>query len=374
MNIRSVFYPLFLTLIVLGSCASSHSHEEEQEDEHHHESGIHIEPATAAEFGINVESIETGTFRDAIKTSGIIESSTSDIYTVSAKKSGIVSLSAGLTPGSMLASGQNIGNIRAEGIQGGDVNKAALANLETAAAEYERLKALYEDKLVTASVFREAERAYKEAQALAGSGSISGQAALISPVAGTLQSLTVSNGQFVEAGEPVAVIVKNSSRTLTADLPVRLIRHLPELESANFIPAGSSQVWKLSDLEGKKISGSYPAETGDGYIPVKFSFSGNPLSTPSGVAEVYLLCGQRENVLSVPRDALVEIQGNKYVYVAEDDHEYEKRLVTTGATDGERIEILSGLEAGERVVTQGATVVRMAEISAIAPPAHTHNH
>ena len=79
-------------------------------------------------------------------------------------------------------------------------------------------------------------------------------------------------------------------------------------------------------------------------------------------------------MISVPRDALVEIQGNKYVYVAEDEDEYEKRLVKTGVSDGRRIEILQGLEEGDKVVSKGASIIRMAEVSAIAPPSHSHNH
>lgn len=45
----------------------------------------------------------------------------------------------------------------------------------------------------------------------------------------------------------------------------------------------------------------------------------------------------------------------------------------TGATDGERVEIVEGLREGERVVMQGAVHVRLASASN-AIPAHTHNH
>ena len=116
------------------------------------------------------------------------------------------------------------------------------------------------------------------------------------------------------------------------------------------------------------------APVSNGYIPVYFSFIGNPLSFPGGYAEVYLICGERKGVVSVPRGGLVEIQGNKYVYVAEDEDEYEKRLVKTGASDGERNEILEGLNEGDKVVSKGASIIRMAEISSIAPPAHSHSH
>ena len=40
----------------------------------------------------------------------------------------------------------------------------------------------------------------------------------------------------------------------------------------------------------------------------------------------------------------------------------------------ERVEIKEGLKPGEEVVAKGASIIRMAEVSAVAPPSHTHNH
>ncbi len=79
-------------------------------------------------------------------------------------------------------------------------------------------------------------------------------------------------------------------------------------------------------------------------------------------------------MISVPKEAIVEINGNKCVYAAHGEGHFIKHLVTLGASDGKRVEILSGLEEGEEVVVKGAQAVRMAETSATAVPGHTHNH
>ena len=47
--------------------------------------------------------------------------------------------------------------------------------------------------------------------------------------------------------------------------------------------------------------------------------------------------------------------------------------MTLGESDGERIEIKSGVKAGDRVVTRGAIQVKLASASN-AIPAHNHNH
>lgn len=365
---------IFLSSLICVSCGSSSVAEEDHEDEHDHEhhGGIVLEPQQAAEFGIEYETVKEGDFKDVIKTSGTLESSTSDIYTLSAKKSGVLTLNPGIGPGVAVGAGQTIATLTSEGVQGGDASQVASVNLAAAKAEYERLKPLYEEKLITASTFREVERAYKEAQAVAGKGNSGGMSTISSPVAGTIQNLFVKSGEYVDVGTQIGVVSKNTNLMLKADLPSREITHLGEIESANFISEGNGELIKLSDLNGKKISGY--SSVAEGYIPVYFSFNGSPLSYPGGYVEVYLLCGDRKNVISVPREALVEIQGNKYVYTFDGEEGYEKKLVKTGASDGERIEIKDGLKEGERIVAKGASVIRMAEVSAIAPPAHTHNH
>ena len=365
-------YWVGIIFIMSGCFSCSHSEKEEDHEDHHESEGIDIHKLH--EFNIETEQIVPSSFHDVIKVSGVIEASNSDIFTVTAKRSGIVSLSPLITPGAAVSVGEKMGSISSEGLQGGDVNLAAAANLQAAQREYERLKPLHEEGLVTTSVFSEAERAYKEAQALIGKTGSGGTSFLNSPISGTIQSLQVKSGDFVEVGSPIATVAKSTNMMLIADLPARHVEHLPELETANFIPEGRDEVFSLKDLNGKKISGSGSVVTRNGYIPIYFSFTGTPLSTPSGYAEVFLICGEKNDVIAVPEEALIEIQGNKYVYVKDEDHGFEKRLVTTGANDGRRVEIIEGLEPGEEIVTKGAAIVRMAEVSSVAPPAHTHNH
>jgi multidrug efflux pump subunit AcrA (membrane-fusion protein) len=56
-----------------------------------------------------------------------------------------------------------------------------------------------------------------------------------------------------------------------------------------------------------------------------------------------------------------------------DEEGYQRREVTLGGSDGQRVEIKSGLKEGEKVVTKGAIHVKLASASN-AIPAHTHEH
>jgi multidrug efflux pump subunit AcrA (membrane-fusion protein) len=56
-------------------------------------------------------------------------------------------------------------------------------------------------------------------------------------------------------------------------------------------------------------------------------------------------------------------EGEQYVYIATQINENgvgvaEKRVITTGQTQGNAIEVLSGLTAGEQIITEGARRIR----------------
>lgn len=75
----------------------------------------------------------------------------------------------------------------------------------------------------------------------------------------------------------------------------------------------------------------------------------------------------------MPVSALTEDQGVFYVYLKLDENCYRRQEVSTGESDGDNIEILSGLKPGDTVVTKGAIHVKLASAGK-AIPGHTHNH
>ena len=74
-----------------------------------------------------------------------------------------------------------------------------------------------------------------------------------------------------------------------------------------------------------------------------------PVDTP---VEVDVDAEERANVVFVPADAVIREGGGMAVFVAVGDRA-QRRTVTTGLVDDERIEITSGLKAGELLITRG---------------------
>ncbi|HET8734703.1 MAG TPA: efflux RND transporter periplasmic adaptor subunit, partial [Anaeromyxobacteraceae bacterium] len=77
---------------------------------------------------------------------------------------------------------------------------------------------------------------------------------------------------------------------------------------------------------------------------------------PEMFGEVTLQAPTREG-LRVPADAVIDSGTRKVVFVAIGEGKFQPREVTLGATSGDHVEVLSGLEAGERVVTRANFLV-----------------
>ncbi len=68
--------------------------------------------------------------------------------------------------------------------------------------------------------------------------------------------------------------------------------------------------------------------------------------------------GQPREVIACPREAIHETGGTTVVYLRTSPDQYAKRVVQTGITNGDLVEISSGLQGGEDVVTTGGVLVK----------------
>jgi len=352
----------------------AHNHEEHDGGTHeeHDEGAIVLEPKRAEDLGVEAEVVTAGNFAEVLKVAGQVVPSPSDNSIVSAKSSGIVTYAAGISEGSKVSVGSRIATVTAKGIAGGDSNEAAKTALQAAKRELDRVTPLAADGIVSKKDYNAALQAYEQAKA-AYSGSESGSAA-ISAQRGVVTALLVKQGEYVEAGTPIAEISGSDRLTLRADVPEKQYGFIPRLTSANFRTGSSENTFSLPALDGKRVAEGALSSANSGYIPVYFTFKNNGEVVPGSFAEVYLLGNSREGVLTVPLASLYEQQGQKFVFVRLDEDCYDKRPVVLGGDDGERVEVVSGLKDGEMVVTKGVTFVRLAESAGAVPEGHSHHH
>ena len=348
-------------------------HEHEGHEGHNHGTGpeIVLETEMAEKMGVSTEHVSHGKLNDVIRVSGRVEPSVTGAGTAVSPTSGIFSFAQGLGPGSKVTKGTIIGFVKSTDVTGGDVNATARIALETAQKELERLTPLYEKKLVTAEKYNAARAAYLSAQAAFSPQAASGR--VTAPCSGTITEIMAVQGEFVQTGSPIVRVSDSSDLILIAEVPTRYSSFVPTINDA--VISTPAETLNLSSIGGKRISDYTGISNKPGYIPVVFTFSGENVSITTGSpVEVYLLGDERNGILTVPVSALTEYQGSYFVYIKIDDEGYLKTRVDTGASDGIRVEVISGLSEGDEVVVSGVTAVRLAETSGAVPEGHTHSH
>ncbi len=385
--------------LTLGGCKAkdndelghhhNHSHSEAEGHDHEHEGHDHpgedhgedahaehgdvitLSPDMAERLGVKADTVAEAPFGSVLEVSGVIESSADAAGAVSARTAGIFTYAPGISIGSEVRAGQTIGSVRAEGVAGGDPNRVAKVELDAAKAELDRITPLWEDRLVTRAQYNAAVAAYQRALAAYSAPAASGR--VTAPVSGVITTLDARSGQFVETGTVVATVNGSASYTLRADVPARKYALLGDVTDARVVLPYSGRTLLMSSLKGRR-AGTSAAAARSGYVPVTFTFAGTPDIVPGTAVDVYLLGPDTRTAISVPRTAIVEQQGDYYVYEKLDEDCYRKLPVSLGATDGERVEVLSGLHPGMSVVTAGTTAVTLAAASGNIPEGHSHSH
>lgn len=367
---------LIIALVLLyNSCGLKDNHihnENEKGHVHKHDSeAIIIPQEKVKDLGISSIIVKKNKFNSVIKVTGEILSAANDSYTIVAPKDGTIKLNNKITIGALVYKGSLVCSVSGANLVGGDTNASASINYKIAKEELDRLTPLYEEKIVTAREYNIAKQNYEKAKLAyrpSGNGNVS-----VSPITGTVTELYVSDGAFVNMGSPIAVISQNSRLTLRADVPERYYSFLSSINSANIRASYMTRPINLKDLKGKLLS-SNRSPAINGYFTVIFEMDNNSKLAAGSFVEVFLLGAEKEGVLSVPIESVSEELGNKYVYIQSDSHSFYKREVQLGNTDGNYVEIISGINDGDHVVTNGVTFVRLAAVSTEIPDGCSHNH
>ena len=320
-------------------------------------------------------------FGQVIRATSRVQPSQEEVFTVSALTDGVVSIGAkALVEGREVRKGETLCIVKGSGTA--DENLAtkyarAKADYNFARNEYERKKALASDRIVSESELRQAEAAFEIAKAvfenLKGNFDASGQSAK-SPIEGFVTSVTVSNGQFVRAGDPIATVSRSRSLLVVAEIQPRYSACLKDICGATFKDMDSGRIWTLDELGGKVVSYGKSVSSDSPLIPVTFSVPNKGGFIPGSFLQTRIITRSETPAITLPTTSLIEEQGNYFVYRQLTPEYFEKTPVTIGASDGLRTEIRSGLSAGERVVSKGAMFVKLAQASGALDPHAGHNH
>jgi len=258
-----------------------------------------------------------------------------------------------------------------------DAAKAALLEAEAArgraAREHERALKLQESGLMTRQGLDDATTQIEAAQARVAAAKAQvavarddvahaetrlAKAVLRAPFDGTVERRMVNVGDLVgEMQKVVFRIVDNRLLQVTVSVP--------SAEMAAVRP-GQPLVFSTDAFPGRTFSGTVryvnpSVRPEDRSVPVLAEVPNQPEVLKGGLfVKGRIVTGTRKGAVLIPRAALQswDIGAGKAVVFVAVDNVARRREVATGMSDGDAVEILRGLRAGDAVVTRGAFNVK----------------
>ena len=230
----------------------------------------------------------------------------------------------------------------------------ARANLTVAERKARRVGELAAQRLMSQQDADEADAARTSARSRLDTATASRDSARVqrdfavvrAPVAGVVSARSVQPGQVVSAGSELLRLIRDGRLEWRA-----------ELNETDLLDVQVGAEVEVRQRDGgmvrgkvRAVSPSLDATTRTGTVHADLP---EPGQLRAGMfAEGRILVGEGE-ALSVPVAAVVRRDGYAYVFTLKSRSRVERRRVELVRIDGERIEVRSGLQAGERVVSRG---------------------
>ncbi|TKB58583.1 efflux RND transporter periplasmic adaptor subunit [Ferrimonas aestuarii] len=233
--------------------------------------------------------------------------------------------------------------------------RAAKANLKEQQREYDRIKDLVAKKTVASSELDRLSTSIDVARANLAQYQAELDARFVhAPFSGVLGFRRVSPGTLVTPGTEIATL--DDIEVVKLDFPVPE-RFLSQLQPGRSVEA-SSRAFPERIFTGKVVSVDSRVDPDTRSVVVRAEVSNDDLALRPGMLMTLKLITEQRQTTVVPEEALIPLQDRQYLFVVNRDSKIEQRQVEVGLRVRGKAEILSGVEAGETVVTRGIMKVR----------------
>ncbi len=172
---------------------------------------------------------------------------------------------------------------------------------------------------------------------------------ITSPIAGVIDYKHVELGEYVQPGTPLVKLVKTDIVKVTAGLPERYVREVWVGSQANI----TFDVLPEQTFAGEVSFVGPSIQKSSRTIPVEIKLANsNQLLKPGMFANISIRNREMRDAIVVPRDAIIETERGKFVFVAEGGAAV-KREVQIGGSYQNSVWLARGVSAGDSIVTVG---------------------
>ncbi|MFY9221563.1 MAG: efflux RND transporter periplasmic adaptor subunit [Blastocatellia bacterium] len=251
----------------------------------------------------------------------------------------------------------------------------ALTRRNAAQIELERARKLYEAEAVPLKRVQEAELQLKLAEEELNATKLRANIteigekrvnpiknfSLQAPISGVIVQNNFVSGSQIEAGKSLFTILNLDRVWIEAQVFEKDLAPITSAKRASFkviaFPDKSFQIGEGTSNKLLTIGAVVDPERRT--LPIIYEVANPENILRDGMsAQITIDTSQGREVISIPKSALVDDQGQKWVYVYVGGENFLKRVVTVGSEGETNIEIVSGLEIGERIVVDGLYQIR----------------
>ncbi|MCS7312819.1 MAG: efflux RND transporter periplasmic adaptor subunit [Acidobacteria bacterium] len=313
------------------------------------------DPAAAPEtrkraWPVQVAEVRRGPIRNFTRTTATLEPDR-QVQVVS-ETEGLV-LQVYVDEGDYVQEGQILASIDAEAKQ--LALERAVVRLKKAQKDLERKKAALATHIISQSEYDQAqyEADLAEAEKKAAEVELS-RCTIRAPIAGIVTERWIEPGQRVQPRQSIFVLVDAEPLRARIYLPEKDIQGIRPNQVVDLALNAQEEVTFQGRIE--KIHPVVDPQTGTVKITL-IVLRPPPQVRPGSFVDVRVVTQRREAALLVPKRALIEEYGETYVFVVQDGRALRRKL-QVGFADDQFVEALTGVEAGDRVVTAGQGSLR----------------
>ena len=254
--------------------------------------------------------------------------------------------------------------------------QAALAQENSAKLEFESNKNLFDKKIVSSYMLNNSENAYKQAQAAVAQARAAvnrakvnlGFCTITAPVSGVTGEIAVRTGDQVSPLTELTMVSGNTNMyaefSVTEAIVEALVqsgmkaddvdKYIASLPEATFVMKNGTEY----PHKGRVVSLTGVVDAATGSLTSKVAFPNPDGHLYSGIQGTIVMTFAEKNLIVVPQHAVVRLQDKAQVYKVKADSTATAVEVTTeDAGNGKDFIVTSGLNEGDRIVTDGANNV-----------------
>ena len=307
------------------------------------EAGIRIDPAVENNLGVRTDVATIRPMWRKIEATGYVDFDETRIGHIHLRTEGWIVRLAVKAEGERVAAGDLLFELYSP-----ELLNAQKEFLQALQRGDERLKRGGEEKLRALGMVR------AEIDALATSGKVLENIRVQAPQDGVVTDLNVREGMFVQPNTTVMSLADLSSVWLQADVF--------EAQSG-WVVAGQAAEARLGSMPGQVFTGQvdyvYPVldpKTRTLRVRLRFDNRDGRLK-PNMYAQVSIFGTLQPSALSIPREALIRAPGRDRVVISLGQGRFHVHEVMTGMESGDWVEIVAGIEEGDRVVTSAQFLI-----------------